>query len=556
MKPMRASLKVTLGQLSVAGVKPENQDRAGAMLSDLAGHGIGLVLADGISTSTLGAEAAEFAVTSFLNDYYATPSSWPVETAARGVISAINAALWGQNAALADIERGHVTTFAALVVKDRIAHCLHLGDSRISRVENGRLMPLTRDHKTGRSLDRALGIGARAEAGYVALPVAEGELLVLTTDGVHEHLSPEAQDVALALQDPQEIAQMLVDQALVAGSTDNLTVQVLRVDSLPEADTPLPQDLVLPSLPRAGEMLEGYRIIRQVQSTARSHIYLAETPEGARVALKIPSAEMAEDATFRTGFLAEEWAARRVRSDHVLRVPEPRPRQHLFTVSEWVEGQSLRQWMTDNPHPELAQVRALLRQIVQGVRALHRRNMIHQDLRPENIMIDTEGTVKVIDLGSVAVTGVERTAAGGLGPQAGTYQYTAPEYLSGDQVSWRSDQYAIGVIAYEMLTGRLPYGAQVARIRSRKDQAALRYASARDDESGVPAWVDQALARALHPDPSRRYDALTEFLVDMERPNPAWRSGAHRPLMERNPVLFWQGVSAVLALLCLYLAVR
>ncbi|WP_406737005.1 protein kinase domain-containing protein [Thioclava sp. GXIMD4215] len=555
MKPMRSSLRVSLGQLSVAGVKPENQDRSGAMLTDSAGHGISLVLADGISTSDFGAEAAEFAVTSFLNDYYATPASWPVKTAAMGVISAINAALWAANEALTDIEKGHVATIAALVVKDQTAHCLHLGDSRISLWRGGHLQALTEDHRTGTTLEAALGIGPQPEVTYRSLPLEEGDILMLSTDGLHEHLSPEALRMAFLQPDPQEAAQRLVDQALLAGSADNLSVQILRLDQLPASDAPLPQDLTLPALPRAGEMLDGFRIIRQIQSTARSHIYMAESLDGLRVALKIPSAEMAEDPTFRAGFLAEEWAARRVRSDHVLRVPEAGPRSYLFAVSEWIEGQSLRQWMTDHPQPELPQLRAILGQIIQGLRALHRRNMIHQDLRPENIMIDRQGTVKIIDLGSVAVTGVERTTAGGFGAQAGTYQYTAPEYLSGDQVSWRSDQYALAVITYEMLTGRLPYGAKVARIRSRKDQAALRYAPARDDLSGVPDWMDPALKRACHPDPSRRYDALSEFLADMTRPNPEWQAGRHRPLIERNPVLLWQSLCAVLAALCLYLAV-
>ena len=107
-----------------------------------------------------------------------------------------------------------------------------------------------------------------------------------------------------------------------------------------------------------------------------------------------------------------------------------------------------------------------------------------------------------------------------------------------------------------MLTGRLPYGEDAARVRSRADQRRLRYRTARGEADPLPVWVDAALRRALHPDPLRRYDALSELLADLHRPNAAWRAARHVPLAERHPVRFWQGVSLALALLSLLLAVR
>ena len=211
--------------------------------------------------------------------------------------------------------------------------------------------------------------------------------------------------------------------------------------------------------------------------------------------------------------------------------------------------------MTDKGHPDLSQFRNLADQIIRGLRAIHRREMVHQDVRPENIMIDRDGTVKIIDLGSVMVAGVEEAAPGLLGPLPGTHQYTAPEYFLDDPVSWRSDQFSLGVILYEMLTGRLPYGTDVAKIASRRDQARLTYRPARDEDAALPGWIDAALKRATHPDPLMRYDALSEFLTDLQRPSRAWLSRQHVPLMERNPVRFWQWTSAILALLCIVLAI-
>lgn len=182
----------------------------------------------------------------------------------------------------------------------------------------------------------------------------------------------------------------------------------------------------------------------------------------------------------------------------------PADRSALYVVTEFVEGQALRQWMVDHSHSGLADIRDIVSQIAAGLRAFHRHQMIHQNLRPENIMIDLTGTVKIIGLGPASVAGVEETAPDTPNALAGTYQYTAPEYLSGRPISWRSDQFALDVIIYEMLTERLSYGAQVARVASRCDQMRLDYQSACRTNNAVPGWVEATLRRALHPDPLKR----------------------------------------------------
>src|SRR5690606_11787351 len=150
-----------------------------------------------------------------------------------------------------------------------------------------------------------------------------------------------------------------------------------------------------------------------------------------------------------------------------------------YVVTEYVDGQTLRQWMTDNPTPGLEAVRSIVEQVAKGLRAFHRMEMLHQDLRPENIMIDRQGTVKIIDFGSTRVAGVMAASpALGTGDILGTVQYAAPEYFLGAEGTEQSDLFSLGVIAYEMLTGRLPYGASVSRATTIKAQNALHYVSA------------------------------------------------------------------------------
>lgn len=561
-------LSVSIGQYSSAGRKPANQDFHGAVVptgTALSLKGIALAVADGISSSELSGEAAENAVKGLLSDYYATSDAWTVRTAATRVVAATNAWLYGLNRGVADINRGRVTTLSALILKGREGHVLHVGDSRVSRLSGNSLDWLTEDHRKSLSpqesyLGRALGVAPQVEIDYRKVPLSAGDVFLLTTDGVHGFIDGKIVSRALATGDLDAAARSVAETALSNGSDDNLTVQILRIDRLPSgtaAIAPGIADLAVPELPRAGDSLDGFRIVRQVHGSARSHVFRAVAPGGETVALKIPSRDMSEDADYLRRFALEEWVARRVSSPHLVSAgPAPACRSALYVVTEWVEGVTLRQWMTDHPKASLDEVRGIVDQLVRGLRALHRREMLHQDLRPENMMIDTDGTVKIIDLGSVSVAGVEEAAPGLLGAMPGTFQYTAPEYLSGDVVSWRSDQYALGAIAYEMLTGRLPYGAQVARIRSRRDQRRLRYDPACDDATGVPGWIDAALRRAVHPDPVLRYDALSEFVSDLRRPGSGWKESRHVALVDRNPVLFWQGVSVALAILSLVLAAR
>lgn len=572
--PGRAGLVVSIGHCSEAGRKPENQDFHGAAVPDgdaLVLKGVALAIADGVSTSPVSRIAAEMAVKSFLTEYYAASDTWTVETAGQRVIRAANAWLHAETRRSGEADepdRGYVCTFSALVLKARTAHLFHVGDARIFRLAGRSLEPLTEDHRLvlgGRSyLGRALGAGPEIAIDYRSLAVSAGEVLVLATDGVHEHLPPQvmAQLIAEHAHDLDRAARRIVDAALEAGGDDNLTVQIARIEALPQGDA---ADLVegAETFPPAPVLdppceFEGYRVLRQIHASHRSHIYLAaDTETGEPVVLKVPSVDLRSDPALLRQFMMEEWIARRVDSPHLLKVREARrPRRFLYVVAEHLEGITLRQWMWDNPAPEPAAVRDIVGQLVKGVRALHRKQMVHGDLRPENVMVTPDGQVKVIDFGSVRAAGLAEAAPAGGEQMLGTLQYAAPERLLGEPASWRSDLFAIGVIAYEMLTGKLPYGAQAARVRTRDEARALRYVPAARDSRAIPSWIDGALRCATHPDPTRRHEALSDFVADLTTPNPRFARAGFRPLAERDPVRFWQAVSLALALTVFALLVR
>jgi len=565
---MPRGLKVTIGQYSDKGRKPVNQDFHGAMIPEppvLGAKGIALAVADGISSSNVSHIASESAVAGFLSDYYCTSDAWSVKTSAQRVIAATNSWLHAQTRRgghAHDLDKGYVCTFTAIVVKSATAHLFHIGDSRISRIAGKSLEPLTTDHRVTVSaeqsyLGRALGMNGEVEIDYRAVPLERGDVFVLATDGVHEHVPPAFTAAAAAGTDLDQAAQAIGQEAYLRGSSDNLTVQILRIDDLPDGDATEILDHALerqlPPLLEPRSVFEGYRILRPLHASSRSHVYLAEDIEaGEKTVLKIPSLDLRGDTDYLRRFTMEEWVARRIDNAHVLkpRIPD-RQRHYLYLATEYVEGQTLTQWMADNPRPDLETVRGIAEQIARGLRAFHRMEMLHRDLRPENIMIDRNGTVKIIDFGSVGVRGVAEAApALDRGDILGTVQYTAPEVLTGDPATARADLFSLGVIVYQMLTGAFPFGADAARVRTKKQQQKLGYRPVRRD---VPPWIDLVLRKAVHPDPFRRYEELSEFVHDLRQPPPEFLNPAHVPLSERNPLLFWQALSFVLACVVLVL---
>ena len=568
---MPRQLKIALGQHTDRGRKEVNQDFHGACVPaepQLSAKGVAIALADGVSSSSVSGIASESAVKSFLEDYFCTSPAWSVKKSAQRVLMSANAWLYSQTRQSQyryEKDRGYVCTLSAVVIKATTAHVFHVGDARVLRLRDGAVEQLTDDHRVwiaqDRSyLSRALGVNAQLEIDYQSLRVEAGDVFVLTTDGVHEFVSPLMlmSVVREHAGNLDEAAKALVREAYERGSTDNLTAQIVRVEETPDqemgeiqqqlTELPLPPELT----PRM--LFDGYRILREIHSSSRSHLYLATDGEDpAPVVIKTPSVDLRGDPAYLERFLMEDWIAHRIDSPHVVKpCAHTRKRNYLYTVTEFVDGQTLTQWMIDNPRPTLEAVRGIVEQVAKGLLAFHRLEMLHQDLRPENILIDRTGTAKIVDFGSTRVAGIESDEQALLG----TPQYTAPEYFLGEPGTPRSDQFSLGVITYQMLSGRLPFGTGVAKARTKAAQEKLNYRSVLHDEREIPAWIDEVLRRATQPDPAKRYEELSELVYDLRHPNAAYLSRTRPPLIERYPVTFWKVLSLILLILVVVLLFR
>jgi serine/threonine protein phosphatase PrpC/predicted Ser/Thr protein kinase len=569
---MNKALSVTLGAYSDAGIKSINQDFFGACIPSeplLHSKGIALAIADGISSSDVSQVASQTSVASFLDDYYCTPDVWSVKNSVLKVLSATNSWLFSQthnSPHRFNKEKGYICTFGSLVIKSQTAHVFHCGDSRIYHYSTNGLECLTQDHRhviTEQSsyLTRALGINNTVDVDYTSRSVEQGDYFILCTDGIHEFVSNKQlcnwlseSDVNATNDDLDALAKTIAQAALDAGSDANISLQIVRLDQLPDKSATeigrAVSHLPLAPIIKPRMDFEGYKIIRPIYISSRSHVFLAQDNEsGESVALKFPSAELKKDTEYLESLLREDWIAQRIDNPHVLKAkPSVQKKNYLYTVTEYIDGQNLMQWMIDNPTPSLEEVRKIIEQIAKGLQAFHRREMIHQDLRPQNIMIDSLGTVKIIDFGSTKVAGISDIHANNEGI-VGTLQYSSPEYFVNDPITSRVDIFSLGVIAYQMLSGRFPYGQKVSRAKSVFEQRKLIYLSLNSHGIKVPGWVEESLRKAVSISPLKRYSEVSEFIYDMRVPNKTFTAKEQLPLMESNPLAFWRGLSLILVLI-------
>ena len=353
-----------------------------------------------------------------------------------------------------------------------------------------------------------MGVNPQIEIDYRTLAVEKADVFLLATDGVYEHVSSRfiAETINRRADDLDCAAKTIVEEAHRQGSPDNLTVQIVRIDDLPESEgselVKHALELPCPPLLEARMVLDGYQIVREVHGSSRSHIYLAvDQRDGALVAIKTPSIDLRADPAYLQRFMMEEWVARRINSPHVLKPrSQSRTRNYLYVVTEFVEGQTLTQWMIDNPKPSLEAVRRLIEQIAGGLQAFHRMEMLHQDLRPENIMIDGTGTAKIIDFGSTRIAGIAEDPPSGIDDSIlGTVQYTAPEYFLGEGGS-RALRY-IFPRSHCLSDADRPASVWRSGCENQNKVATekTRYRSVLDDNREIPAWIDGALRKARAP---------------------------------------------------------
>ena len=566
---MKKTLKVSIGQYSTAGIKQQNQDFHGVYLPE--GHvlkqkGIACVIADGIGSSNVSHLAAETAVGSFLSDYYSTSDAWSTQTSAERVIRATNSWLYAQtqqSQGRFDKDRGYVCTLSALILKQQQAHIFHVGDSRIYRIRDHEIELLTHDHRVWLSskehyLSRALGADYRIEIDYRNIELKEKDIFLLMTDGVYEFVTDQQLlDLTLIDADLNQLAKAFVEKALEQGSDDNLSLQVIRVEQLPELNQfHIQQDYVFPQQLSKGEVFEGYVIDKILHQNHRSCLYLAHDTQQQPLVIKTLGVDLQQDKNAVEQFQLEDWVSKRLKHDNLMQCyPHNTEKKYLFQCYEYLQGETLAQWLHRQEKPlKLDDILPILQQTALALNAMHRLEMLHQDIRPKNIMVlNTESAMKIklIDYGSTAVRGLVEINPKNANRALGTLAFMAPEYFIDHSPSVHSDQFSLAVMAYYLLTKQLPYGTDLARCNSLKQLKKVQYHSIRKYRPDLPIWLDKILGQALSIEPTHRFEALSELIHNLTHPSKELLNSKPPAIIERDPLRFWQMSCAVLGLLFL-----
>ncbi len=545
-------LHVVVGYSSLTGPRERNEDYCGIATpegAELENKGVIAAVADGIGGHKGGREAAEYTVRGLLSDYFSTPDTWGVPRAIETVTTALNRWVIAEGSRNAELS-GMATTLSALVLRGRRYYTAHIGDSRIYRLSDGRLQQLTVDHtwehpELNNVLSRAIGLDPR-----VLMDFSDGELVghdrfLLVSDGVWGVL-PDVLigEVLLDHPEPQGAAAALSSLALAHGGHDNATAVVVDVLGLPPpglrdslesaASLPLPHRL------KVGHELDGLIVEEILHDSRETLLYRVRNPRNdQQLVLKTLQPAMEGDQSAGAALLMEEWRARRVVSPFFPQVVPDDGRSCLYYLMTWHSGATLQARLDAGQHFPVGDAVRLGVALLKAIGALHRLDIVHRDIKTDNVHLGQDGVLRVLDLG-VAVSLAELKPGDPIG-QAGTPSYMAPELFDDPAPLPGHDLYAAGVTLYHLLTRKYPYG-EIEPFQTPKFGEPVRPTRWRPE---IPGWLENILLKAVAREAKDRFETAEEFLLALER-------GAARPiappprqpLAQRNPLMFWKVVAA------------
>lgn len=536
-------LQLSYADSSASGPRAENQDATRMVspaLSLAASKGYLFALADGVSQCADGGLAARSTLQALAHDYYATPQTW-------GVAQALDRLLLAQNRWLHANGGGQplLTTISALVLRGRRFTLAHIGDCRVYRWCEGQLQRISEDHVWSQPgmqhvLKRAMGLEQHLVVDYLEGELRSGESFLLVSDGIWATLSEAS--IAGVLRDESDLqsaTQALVTAAHLAGSQDNASAVLVRIEKTGEASLSDALEQVeqwpLPPALKPGQRFEGWQVEALLGQTRQSLLYRVRDDQQQTWLLKTLPGHREGDSEAGQSLLQEEWFLRRVAGRFFPEVHSASERQHLYYLMREHPGITLAEHHRQHGNLSLTQGLEIAMHLLRALGMLHRRNILHRDIKPDNLLLNEDGDLRVLDFGLAYCPGLSTQAPGGL---PGTPSYIAPEAYAGAAPTAAQDLYSAGVTLYFLLTGHYPHGEIEAFQRPRfgTPVPASRY---RPD---LPEWLVHNLDQALASDPAQRFETAEQWLLALENgeQQPSARS---RPLLEREPLKVWRAMA-------------
>ena len=545
-------IQFTIGQSSLTGPRERNEDYVGIVTptnEQLSVKGALIAVADGVSGNAGGGEASEMTVRTVTADYYATPDTWAPLASLDKVLTAANRWLIAQANANRDMV-GMATTLSLLVLRGQRYYSAHVGDTRIYLLRNGELKQLTTDHVWDRPdmrhvLKRAVGLDDHLSVDFGEGALQVGDVFALLSDGVWESIGEQSIHKILGLYDtPQMMCEALTKLAIEKDTQDNSTAIAVKITQLGE-DTLTEliaggQHLAVPDKLTIGDTIDDFVVEAFIHESRASLLYKVRHAATKQLfVLKTLQPLLANDVDSCNGLLNEEWLAKRVVSQYVPQVfpVSIEKRSKLYYIMSWHEGATLQQRLDNGHHFTVAGTAKIGVDMLRGLGALHRLNIVHRDIKPANVHQASDQRLRILDLGVAISSGVGSIEAM---QNPGTPSFMAPELFDGDTANAQSDIYAAGVTLYHLLTRKYPYG-EVEPFQHPKFGQPIPPTRYRPD---IPYWLENIILKAVARDPKTRFETAEEMLLALERGElKPILAPARTPLIARARLIKWQWIA-------------
>jgi serine/threonine protein phosphatase PrpC len=564
-------MQITYGSLSVPGpVREHNEDSITYWIpedqTDWRERGAIVVLADGVGGQAKGEVASKLACESATAAFsQLKPNTAPTQ-ALWQMFNAANLAIFDANLHdyKADRPNGKMaTTMTIALYRHNEVTFGHVGDCRVYAIQQGHIRRITSDHsyagvqlKLGlitvqeaassefRSvLTRSVGQEPTIRVDYSTVTVSRGDYLIQCCDGVWSKITEGEIESIVTKNPPAEACRLLVGLAERRDADDNLSVQVVQIESierlsyyrgLPTFQKEAPT--IMGSEIEVGQTLDGrYKIDDLVSRSGMASIFKAtDLTTGSVVGIKVPFMQFESDPGFFSRFQREQEIGTMLKHPYILRMePADDKRSRPYIVMEFLEGQTLGHLMHSvKPMPEHDAIKIIAR-ILEALHYMHDHDVIHRDMKPDNVMICNDGSIRIMDFG-IAKSEGRRLTFGGFTPAMGTPDYMAPEQVKGRRGDARTDIYSVGAILYEMLTGQTPFQGEnpfiIMNARLTGDPEAPRLLNPK-----VSPQVEEIVLHAMARPPAERYASARDFKADLDDPTKVQVTGRAERLVKPSP---------------------